>query len=110
MLGFTETLFDEEGGFGPFAGGMEIAIAEGEPSEDGRRRATIDVADVKAEASRLRGAGVEVGIVLELHGQMRLVDIFDPDGNRIQLAQELDDGEPHGAPTSSMRFMRLSKP
>ena len=66
------------------------AIAEGEPSEDGGV-ATIDVADVKAEAERLRGAGVEVGVVLELHGQMRLLDVFDPDGNRIQLAQVLDD-------------------
>jgi hypothetical protein len=27
--------------------------------------------------------------VLELAGQMRLVDVFDPDGNRIQLAQAL---------------------
>jgi hypothetical protein len=44
---------------------------------------------VKAEAERLRSAGVEVGTVLELHGQMRLLDVFDPDGNRIQLAQEL---------------------
>jgi hypothetical protein len=30
-----------------------------------------------------------VGIVLELTGEMRLLDVFDPDGNRIQLAQEL---------------------
>jgi hypothetical protein len=27
--------------------------------------------------------------VFELHGQMRLVDVFDPDGNRIQLAQDV---------------------
>jgi hypothetical protein len=27
--------------------------------------------------------------VFELHGQMRLLDVFDPDGNRIQFAQEL---------------------
>jgi hypothetical protein len=27
--------------------------------------------------------------VLELHGAMRLVDVFDQDGNRLQLAQEL---------------------
>jgi hypothetical protein len=27
--------------------------------------------------------------VLELHGQIRLLDVFDPDGNRLQLAQEL---------------------
>ena len=69
---------------------MEIGIALGEPSQDGGV-ATIDVEDDKAEAERLRGAGVEVGTVLELHGQMRLLDIFDPDGNRIQLAQVLDD-------------------
>jgi hypothetical protein len=37
----------------------------------------------------MRAAGVEVGVVFELHGEMRLVDVFDPDGNRIQLAQEL---------------------
>jgi len=27
--------------------------------------------------------------VFELHGAMRLVDVFDPDGNRLQFAQEL---------------------
>jgi hypothetical protein len=49
----------------------------------------VDVADLKQEADRLREAGVEVGIVLELTGEMRLLDVYDPDGNRIQLAQEL---------------------
>jgi hypothetical protein len=34
-------------------------------------------------------AGVDVGIVFELQGEMRLLDVYDPDGNRIQLAQEL---------------------
>jgi predicted enzyme related to lactoylglutathione lyase len=70
-------------------GTMRIALAEGEPVECGV--ATIDVADVKADADRLRDRGVEVGVVIELAGQMRLVDIFDPDGNRIQLAQPIDD-------------------
>jgi hypothetical protein len=27
--------------------------------------------------------------VLELHGEVRLLDVFDPDGNRVQLVQEL---------------------
>ncbi len=49
----------------------------------------VDVTDVKAEAERLRGEQVEVGTVLELHDEMRLVDVFDPDGNRLQLGQEL---------------------
>jgi hypothetical protein len=66
---------------------MEIALAEGEPEEGGV--AHVDVEDVKAEAERLRGVGVSVGVVLELHGHVRLLDVYDPDGNRIQLAQDL---------------------
>jgi hypothetical protein len=67
---------------------MEIALAEGEPEPDGPV-AHVDVADVKAEAVRLRDEGVEVGVVFELHGEIRLLDVFDPDGNRIQLAQDV---------------------
>ena len=66
---------------------MEIGLAEGERSDEGV--AHVAVADLKEEADRLREAGVEVGIVLELTGEMRLLDVYDPDGNRIQLAQEL---------------------
>lgn len=69
-------------------GEMEIGLAEGDPREDGGV-AHVDVTDVKAEAERLRAAGVEVGIVFELQGEMRLLDVYDPDGNRVQLAQEL---------------------
>ena len=88
-LGFTETYLDEEGRWARLVHGeMEIAIAEGDPQEDSGV-ATVDVEDIKAEAERLRGEGVEVGTVFELHNQMRLLDIYDPDGNRIQLAEEL---------------------
>ena len=88
-LGFDETYFDEEGRWSRLVHGpMEIGLAEGEPSDDGGV-AHVDVPDVKAEAERLRADGVQVGTVLELHGEIRLLDVFDPDGNRIQLAQEL---------------------
>ena len=87
-LCFDEKYFDEEGRWAKLErGGMEIALAEGEPEDGGV--AHIDVEDVKAEAERLRQAGVEVGVVLELHDELRILDVFDPDGNRIQLAQEL---------------------
>jgi hypothetical protein len=66
---------------------MVIGLAEGEPEDGGV--ATVDVDDVKAEADRLRGAGIEVGVVLELHGEIRLLDVFDPDGNRVQLTQPI---------------------
>jgi catechol 2,3-dioxygenase-like lactoylglutathione lyase family enzyme len=91
-LGFAETYLDEECRWARLMHGeMEIAIAEGEPQEEAGV-ATVDVADIKAEAERLRAEGIEVGTVLELHGQMRLLDVYDPDGNRIQLAEELSRG------------------
>ena len=87
-LGFTETFVDDEGNWSKLErAGMEIGLAQGEPEEGGV--AHVDVPDVKASADELRRAGVEVGVVFELHGQMRLLDVFDPDGNRFQFAQEL---------------------
>ena len=87
-LGFRETYVDDEGRWALMErGDMQIALAEGEPEEGGV--ATVDVEDVKAEAERLRAENVQVGTVLELHGEVRLLDVFDADGNRIQLSQAL---------------------
>jgi catechol 2,3-dioxygenase-like lactoylglutathione lyase family enzyme len=87
-LGFTETYLDEEGRWAKLERGeMQIALAEGEPEEAGV--ATIDVEDAKAEAERLREQDVEVGTVLELINEVRLLDVFDPDGNRVQLVEQL---------------------
>jgi len=88
VLAFEELAVDFEEGWSTLRRGeMEIGLAEGEPTDNGV--AHVEVADLKVEADRLREAGVEVGIVLELTGEMRLLDVYDPDGNRIQLAQEL---------------------
>jgi catechol 2,3-dioxygenase-like lactoylglutathione lyase family enzyme len=88
LLGFEERYVDREGRWARLArAGMEIALLEGEPRDGGV--AHLDVEDVKAERERLAAAGVDVGVVLELHGFLRLLDIYDPDGNRVQLAQEL---------------------
>lgn len=90
VLGFEELSVDFEERWSTLRRGeMEIGLSEGEPEDAGV--AHVDVADLKAEADRLREAGVEVGIVLELTGEMRLLDVYDPDGNRIQLAEELRD-------------------
>ncbi len=87
-LGFRETYYDPEGNWARLARGeMEIGLAEGEPVERGV--AHVDVPDVKAEAERLRASGVEIGVVFELHGEMRLLDVFDADGNRIQLGEDI---------------------
>ncbi len=91
-LGFEETYVDADGTWAKLErNGMEIGLAEGEPQEDSGV-AHVDVDDVKVVAEELRNDGVEVGVVFELHGAMRLVDVFDPDGNRVQFAQELSAG------------------
>ena len=88
-LGFTETYVDEDDRWAKLErGAMQIALAEGEPQEDGGV-ATVDVDDVKAEAERLRADDVDVGTVLELHGEVRILDVFDPDGNRLQLVEDV---------------------
>jgi catechol 2,3-dioxygenase-like lactoylglutathione lyase family enzyme len=88
-LGFQETGFDAGERWSLLThGAMEIGLAEGEPRDDGGV-AHVEVDDLKLEADRLRAAGLDVGIVFELQGEMRLLDVFDPDGNRVQLAQEL---------------------
>ena len=91
-LGFAETFVDFDNRWSELTReGMHIALTEGEPGgEEQTGVAMIDVEDIKAEAERLRSQQVNVGVVLELAGQMRLCDVFDPDGNRIQLAQPLD--------------------
>ena len=86
-LGFTETYADDDWAKLEH-GDMQIALAEGVPAEEGPV-ASIDVEDVKAEAERLRGEEVNIGTVLELLNEVRVVDVFDPDGNRLQLVQSL---------------------
>jgi len=91
-LGFTETYRDEEGRWARLErDGVELSIGEEVPAPDDEEGAllSIDVADAKAEAERLRTEGVEVGVVVEIPGTIRLLDVFDPDGNRIQLSEPL---------------------
>ena len=89
VLGFDETFVDFDERWAALSrGAMHIAVTHGEPDPDAGV-AMVDVDDIKAEADRLRNEGVQVGTVIELAGQMRLVDVFDPDGNRIQLSQPL---------------------
>jgi len=88
-LGFTETASNEGERWLTLArDGAAVGLAEGDPQADGAV-ALVDVSDVKRVAEGLRARGVDVGVVLELHGAMRLLDVFDPDGNRLQFAEEL---------------------
>ena len=89
LLGFVEGYTDDEGWVALDRGTTEIALSEGEPLDEEGGVAVIDVEDVKAERERLAAAGVQVGTAVELHGAVRVLDIFDADGNRIQLSEEV---------------------
>ena len=68
-LGFQEAYVDDEDRWARLVRGQaEVALAEGE---------------------RLRAEGVQVGVVLEIPGTIRLLDVYDPDGNRLQLSQDI---------------------
>ena len=89
-LGFDELYFDENDRWVRLGReGNELAVAEGEPEAGDDVVLTLEVPDVKAEAERLRAAGVAVGVVLEIPVAIRLLDVFDPDGNRLQLTQDI---------------------
>ena len=67
---------------------MEIALWEAQGDEGGV--ASVDRRRTSGPRPSACGRpGVEVGVVVELHGEVRLVDVFDPDGNRIQLTEEI---------------------
>jgi catechol 2,3-dioxygenase-like lactoylglutathione lyase family enzyme len=95
QLGFRELYVDEEDRWVRLErDGVEFAISDDEfqgdaTSAEAEAIATVVVADIKAEAERLRAAGVNIGVVVEIPGTIRLLDVFDPDGNRLQLSEDL---------------------
>jgi catechol 2,3-dioxygenase-like lactoylglutathione lyase family enzyme len=94
-FGFEEVYKDQEDRWARMVrNGLEVSLAEGEfegGGEGGEEEviATLEVTDIKGEAERMRAAGVNVGVVLEIPGTIRLLDVFDPDGNRIQLSEDV---------------------
>jgi predicted enzyme related to lactoylglutathione lyase len=89
-LGFAVDELNADDGWVRLSRGKTVVgLAEGEPDPDDTLVAVVDVDDARKEAERLREVGIEVGTVLELHNEVRLVDLFDPDGNRLQLIEEV---------------------
>ena len=87
-LGFEQLYHDTEGGWMRLVrDSAELALVESD--EPTGAVLAVEVPDVKAETARLREEGVQVGVVLEIPGTIRLADVFDPDGNRLQLTQDL---------------------
>ena len=91
LFGFEELYRDDEDRWLRLAReGVELHLFEGERVGDaGETIVTLDVDDLQAEAARLRDAGVAVGPVLEIPSTISLLDVYDPDGNRLQLSEDV---------------------
>jgi catechol 2,3-dioxygenase-like lactoylglutathione lyase family enzyme len=92
LLGFQELYRDDDDRWLRLGRGeVELHLAEGSNVGDPEGEAIVSlvVPDIKAEADRLRDAGAEVGTVLEIPSTIRLLDVYDPDGNRLQLSQDV---------------------
>jgi catechol 2,3-dioxygenase-like lactoylglutathione lyase family enzyme len=97
VLGFEEVYRDERDRWLRLARDRsELVLAEASRDAGPEDQAaaeqpvfTVEVDDVKNERERLRTSGAQVGVVVEIPGTIRLLDVFDPDGNRLQLTQEL---------------------
>lgn len=59
------------------------------PPALGGATATLTCDDVRGSIERLRARGVRCEEVEEIPGMVLLAGFFDPDGNRLQLAQSL---------------------
>ncbi len=71
---------------GPLRFALHRAHPGAEPQTPGSVRINFETQDVAAAAERLRAAGVRVGEILrEEWGSA--VDVYDPDGYRIELFQ-----------------------
>ncbi len=89
-FGFEEVYRDQEARWVRLVrDGVEVELAEEKEGGETDLVLMLEVDDVKAEAERLRAAGVQVGTVVEIPSTIRLLDVFDPDGNRIQLTEDL---------------------
>ncbi len=91
LLGFEDLYRDEKDRWMRLGRDeVEVHVAESDAAKpDTDTALAIEVEDVKAESARLREAGVNVGVVLEIPGAIRILDVFDPAGNRIQLTQDV---------------------
>ena len=92
LLGFDETFVDWDDKWSRLEhGSMRIALAEGEPAEGGV--AMVDVDDVKGAADKVREKASRWASCSSSRADAARRCVR-PDGNRVQLAQQIGDSDP----------------
>lgn len=97
-LGLGSAYCTDEGGWAEFKTNSDVRLAihkvqPGQPVTKGGGTAIFSVADAHAAKSDLEKRGVVFdGDIRELPGMVRLGTFRDPDGNALQIAQDLTKG------------------
>lgn len=95
-LGLQPTFGSDEMGWQQYAvgeGSPDIAIARAQPGQkvtgDGGAVVVLAVIDIEAGRQRLLAKNVRCDEVTVIPNIVKLCTFYDPDGNRLQLAQPL---------------------
>lgn len=93
ILGFTQKYADDKLGWIAYEAGtpgLEFGISRvGKKVVGDGGVVVLDVEDVLKAAEELKSKGVDCCEPQEIPGMVRLIKLFDPDGNILQLAQML---------------------
>ena len=94
-LGFPVAMADEQMGWVEYGTELpHLAIGKGDPSTppsigSGGAIAVLSCPDVRGTMAKLQARGVRCGTIDEIPGAVILGTFFDPEGNKLQLAQTL---------------------
>ena len=94
-----QTFFGREPGIVPMEGIAEWQLAENawvqvsnDPDRAGSTSVVICVKDVEAQRAALSNLNLAVGEIVEYPDIIKMVEIVDPDGNKISFVQDISNG------------------
>ena len=97
-LGMKQVYCSDEGGWAEYATNSDVNLAihrtrPGQEVAQGGGTAIFDVADANDAKTQLEGRGVSfAGELRDIPGITRLGTFLDPDGNKLQIVQDLSKG------------------
>ena len=98
-VGWYKKLFGRDADIVPMEGVAEWRLAENawiqvtaDTERAGTATAIIGVNDIEVQCSDFTASNVPYGEVVEYPGIVKMVDVIDPDGNKIVFVQDISGG------------------
>ena len=98
-VGWYKKLFGRDADIVPMEGVAEWQLAENawiqvtaDPERAGTATAIIGVNDIEVQCSACAASNVSHGEVVEIPEIIKMVEVIDPDGNKVVFVQDISDG------------------